>query len=336
MSKNHKGFTVVEGLLVLIILGIVGGVGWYVNSSRQQTLSIYDQTANTGVQPDTTKIIALGDMACDPADPYFRVPDANHCNSKGVTGVVGQLKPDAILALGDLQYENGALDKFQQSYDRDWGKYKSITYPVPGNHEYNTPGAAGYFDYFNEGRAEGRAGETGKGYYSANIANWHIIALNSNCLNIGGCGQGSQQYEWLTNDLADSKSSCTMAFWHHPHFTSGKYAADKANAGLSSDFWNILLKNKADVVLNGHDHLYERFGPQDTAGSSDPMGIRQFTVGSGGKSHYTKSSNNSNSQKIVDNESGVLRLDLYAKAYKWQFVGITGNILDQGSGQCVL
>jgi hypothetical protein len=337
MHKNQKGVGAPGVLLSLLLFAIIGYIGWYVYSSQNNAISTYDQTVGTQTKPpEYKKIVAAGDVACDPNDAYFSKPDSTHCESTATASIIEKLKPDAILALGDLQYENGALDKFRQSYDASWGKYKDITYPIPGNHEYNTPNASGYFSYFNDGKNDGRAGKATEGFYSTDIGLWHVVALNSNCAYIDGCNQGSPQYEWLQKDLDASKKDCTVAFWHHPHFTSGKYAADKANADLSTDFWNLLLLHKADVVLNGHDHLYERFAAQTTDGKSANNGIRQFTVGIGGKSQYHKSSNSINSQKVIDDKFGVLSLELYTKAYQWQFVDTSGKILDKGVGQCVI
>lgn len=342
--KNFKeisaGFAFFETMLFLILAGIVAFAGWQVWQSRRIANSAYDELASTQRQDfSAPRIVAVGDIACDPGSIYINTNDPNYCQSKATAALLENLKPDAVLALGDLQYEEGELDKFTASYDKDWGRYKNKTYPVPGNHEYGVPWASGYFKYFNEDQTSGRAGESGKGYYAVDIGSWHIIALNSNCDKAGGCGEGSPQYDWLKQNLLETSiekpNSCTLAFWHHPLFTSGRYAADKELAQLSAPFWNLLLQYKADVVLNGHDHLYERFAPSNADGSPNPAGLRQFTSGAGGKSLYKQTAKQSGSEKMVDDRFGVLVLDLFGNAYKWQFVATNGEVLDSGSQSCV-
>lgn len=329
MRKNQYGFSIIELLLLIVVVGGIAATGWYVYGSSKPLTPLVTRP----IAPK--EIVAIGDIACDPQDSHFLAPDSAHCQSKATHALLNNLQPDAVLALGDLQYENATQDKFMQSYDKDWGQEKKITYPTAGNHEYATPGASGYFNYFNDGKSLGRAGEVGKGYYSTDIGSWHIIALNSNCEAVGGCGEGSPQLVWLEQDLSSSSNVCTLAFWHHPHFTSGRYARDKPAAGRSSYFWDSLIKFKADVILNGHDHLYERFAPQSASGQPSLTGIRQFTVGTGGKVLYQKIFSQPNSEKLIDSQFGVMSIKLYAKAYSWQFVSIAGEVLDSGRQQCV-
>ncbi len=184
----------------------------------------------------------------------------------------------AVLALGDEQYERGALSDFRAEYDAAWGAVKSLTFPVPGNHDYGTTRAAGYYAYFGS-----RAGDASRGYYSFDIGTWHLIALNSNCGAVGGCDESSPQGRWLSADLAANPNACTLAYWHHPRFSSGPHGNDNTYDG----FWRILFAAGADVVLVGHDHLYERFAPQNPdARGDDARGIREFVVGTGGRSLY--------------------------------------------------
>jgi hypothetical protein len=241
--------------------------------------------------------------------------------------LLARLRLTALLTLGDEQYEQGSYDQFLGSYDKTWGRLKRITHPALGNHEYGTSGALGYYRYF--GRA---AGARALGYYSFELANWHLIAINANCAQIGGCQTGSPEERWLASDLASDRASCTLAFWHQPRFSSGVHHSDSTY----TDFWKDLSAAAADIVLNGHDHDYERFAPQTPAGKSDAVsGIREFVVGTGGKSHYPFTSIEPNSEVRNDSTFGVLTLTLHAGSYDWRFVPEAGaQFRDAGSGIC--
>ncbi|HLB66711.1 MAG TPA: metallophosphoesterase [Candidatus Saccharimonadales bacterium] len=334
MPKRLAGFTVIELALFLILAGVVSFTGWYVyESSKKADESLSNSLiASSDIQTNTKaqKIVAVGDIVCDPGDPYRLVKNLGYCQDEATYQLTVKIDPDAVLALGDLQYNDGTLDKFKSHYNKSWGQLKSITYPVAGNHEYVTNGASGYFSYFGN-----RAGEPDKGYYSFDISTWHFIVLNSNCAQISGCGESSQQLEWLKQDLAAStRQACVAAFWHHPRFTSGKYLTDSASRNLSSAFWVELVNNHVEVVLNGHDHIYERFALQNSAGEADQKGPRQFTVGTGGKELYKRKAVVPNSEVLIDDSFGVLVIDLYLKAYRWQFISTEGKILDSGSQKC--
>jgi Calcineurin-like phosphoesterase len=199
------------------------------------------------------------------------------CHMRATARLVLDLDPAVVLTLGDNQYENGTLAKFRRSYEQSWGRLRSRTRPAPGNHDYRTAGAAGYFDYFGAA-----AGPRSTGFYSFDVGAWHLIALNSECAHIGGCGKGSLQERWLRADLAAHPAGCTLAYWHKPRFSSGWHGSD----ATYTDFWRALYEAGADVVLVGHDHDYERFAPQTPDARPDPArGIRQFVVGTGGKTH---------------------------------------------------
>lgn len=333
MHKHQTGFTAI-GALLLIIVGLIGFTGWYVYQAGKKADKSFSNsenaTNNVPINGEVHKLVAVGDMVCDPRDPHLLVKSLGYCQEEKTYALAAKHNPAIVLALGDLQYEDGTLDKFNSRYDKSWGELKSITYPAPGNHEYGTDAAAGYFSYFGK-----RAGEPGKGYYSFNDGGWHFIALNSNCASIGGCGEGSPQLEWLKQDLAANNTyACTAAFWHHPRFTSGRYSTDSASRNLTSAFWSELVKNKADIVLNGHDHLYERFAPQNSAGEADKNGPRQFTAGTGGKVLYKKTVAAPNSEVLIDDNFGILVLELYSKAYRWQFISIEEKVLDSGRQSC--
>ena len=277
---------------------------------------------------DSVLIAAAGDLVCG-----FDTPPNIPCYHMRTAAVVKQLNPAALLLLGDVQYENGASMDFQSYYEPAFGEFKSITYPSPGNHEYFTPGASGYFDYFNGvGADSGRAGSRRRGYYSFNLGAWHIVALNSNCREIGGCGARSPQATWLKADLAANRAKCTLAFTHSSRFSSGEHGNDD----LLRDLWQILYDAGADVVLSGHDHTYERFKPQDASGrADDKRGIRAFVVGTGGKGLGRFMRERPNSE-VRDNSSiGVLTMTLRAESYSWRFAPVPPLPLkDSGDGTC--
>ncbi len=273
-------------------------------------------------------IAAAGDIACDPADGSFNGGNGstNNCRQKAVSDLLVGTNLSAVLTLGDNQYEDGTLTKFQQSYDLSWGRVKNITHPAAGNHEYNTAGASGYYDYFGAA-----AGDKTKGYYSYDIGAWHFIALNSNCSQVGGCGSGSPQEQWLKADLAAHPNMCTLAYWHHPRFSSGEHGSSTSYDA----FWKDLYTAGAEIVLNGHDHDYERFAPQNPGGAADPNGIQEFVVGTGGKNHYTFTAIQPNSAVRNSDTYGVLKLTLHATSYDWQFVPEAGKTFsDSGTRNC--
>lgn len=314
--------------MLLILLALAGNYWWTkINKAKSPP-------SNTQIEKTYT-IIAAGDIACDPEDKNFNdlSGSIDNCQMKATANLALAAAPTAVLALGDLQYEDGAYHKFSKSYDPTWGRLKAVTRPALGNHEYGKSGAEPYFDYFNEpGNTQGPAGERGKGYYSFDIGNWHLVALNSNCDAASGCGAGSTQYEWLKQDLAKSDSQCTLAFWHHPRFTSGNYQATPAIN--TTPFWELLHQDGADLILNGHDHIYERFARQAPTGSASPDGVRQLTVGTGGRSHYKIKKLTPNSEKTLADDFGVLKLILRNNGYDWEFIGLDGQVLDNGFDHC--
>jgi acid phosphatase type 7 len=274
------------------------------------------------------RIAAAGDIACDPGDSEFDdgQGDGLSCRQLATSDLLVGEGYAAVLALGDIQYEDGAYAKFLASYGPSWGRVKSITRPVPGNHEYQSGRAVGYFRYFGA-----VAGLTAKGYYSFDLGGWHLVALNSNCSAVGGCGAGSPQEEWLRADLAAHRAFCTLAFWHHPRFSSGMHGSDSTYEA----FWQALHEANADVVLVGHDHDYERFAPQDASGALDrARGIREFVVGTGGKSLRLFRNVRANSEARAVSTFGILELKLGAAAYGWRFRPAVGSFTDSGSAAC--
>lgn len=231
-----------------------------------------------------------------------------------------------ILILGDLAYEDGTAAQFANCYDPTWGRHKARTRPSPGNHEYRTAGAAPYYAYFGAS-----AGDPTKGYYSFDIGNWHIISLNSNC-NVVSCAAGSAQEMWLRADLAASTKPCTLAYWHHARFSSGN---DHGNDASVAPFWSALYEYGAEVALVSHEHVYERFDPQSPAAAADPNGLRQFTVGTGGRSLDGFLSPQPNSVVRDASAYGVLKMTLHSNSYDWRFVPVEGESFeDSGSASC--
>jgi Bacterial Ig-like domain/Calcineurin-like phosphoesterase len=256
--------------------------------------------------------------------------------------------PTTVFTTGDNAYEDGTFSEYKNCYGRqtgtdpNWGAFKAITMPIPGNHEYQTAGASGYFDYFSATPSAPVPNTTanpgltpGKGYYSYDLGSWHMISLNSNCSFVagGGCAAGSDQVAWLKADLAAHSNACTLAYWHHPRFSSGSTSGGNSNM---KPFWEALYAAKADVVLNGHVHNYERFAPQTPTGVADPAkGIREFVVGTGGYSLNSFKTTVANSQAKNAIASGVLKLTLHPNGYDWEFVPEAGKTFsDIGSDSC--
>jgi hypothetical protein len=237
--------------------------------------------------------------------------------------------PGTVFAAGDLAYPDGSEENFAKCYDPTWGRHKARTRPAPGNHEYHVGGASAYSHYFGAA-----AGDPDKAYYSYDLGQWHVVVLNSECVEVGGCAAGSPQEKWLRKDLTEHVQLCTLAYFHKPLFSSGlKHGNDLEVKPL----WDALHAAGAEVVLNGHDHDYERFAPQDPDGKSDPdHGIREFVVGTGGKdSHRIMGKPLPNSEARNDDTYGVLKLTLRPKSYDWQFVPEAGkSFTDSGSAAC--
>ncbi|MFN2626259.1 MAG: metallophosphoesterase [Mycobacteriales bacterium] len=276
------------------------------------------------------RIAAAGDIACDVGDAAYNdgAGDPAACRMRATADLLRRLNPSWVLPLGDLQYQSGAIHQFETSYGASWGTMRARTRPVPGNHEYGVPGAEGYFEYFGA-----IAGARGKGWYSYDVGRWHLIALNANCGAIGGCGVGSPEERWLRADLAKhSAARCTLAYWHQPRWSSGLHGDDPAYDA----FWRALYRAGADVVLNGHDHDYERFAPQSPAGVADaPRGIREFVVGTGGESHYPIKAPALTSEFRLPFTYGVLALTLHATSYDWEFAPVDSRpVRDSGTASC--
>lgn len=232
-----------------------------------------------------------------------------------------------VFTTGDNAYSDGAAAEYNDCYDPTWGRFKARTKPTPGQHDYRTTGASGYFGYFGEA-----AGDPTKGYYSYNLGEWHVIALNSQCSQVGGCGATSPMVSWLEQDLAANPKRCTLAYFHHPLFSSGSHG----NQSQVRPIWDALYAADTDVVVNSRDHDYERFAPQDPRGMLDPArGIREFVVGTGGAFLVPLGTIKPNSEVRDAETYGVLKLTLHSSSYEWQFVPVAGQTFtDSGNSSC--
>jgi len=285
--------------------------------------------AGTGLAacaPADPTIVFAGDVACHSAPKTTGTSCRYGSGTTGTAGLVRWLNPEHVGALGDLQYEDGALADYNAYYQPTWGAFKAKTFPVPGNHEYHLTDAAGYFDYWGA-----RAGTRAKGWYAKNVGKWLIIALNSEL----GVNTSSEQYNWLKSLLdlnkgGASPQNCVLAFWHKPRWSSDTQHGSNSSFG---PFWSLLRAHHADVVVNGHAHVYERFRKQNASGVADAGGIRQFTAGTGGKSEYGFGTPLANSQvRLVG--PGVLRLQLQADGYAWGFYDVARSVRDSGTTAC--
>jgi hypothetical protein len=273
--------------------------------------------------PDTSNdtqneavLIGAGDIA-----------DCNNLAGAEATAKLLEANPGTVMALGDLAYPNGTEEDFK-CYDKTWGRVKDRTRPAVGNHEFHSSGATHYFQYFGAA-----AGDPKTGYYSYDLGSWHIVVLNSECAEVGGCGAGSPEEKWLREDLAAHPAGCMLAYFHKPRFSSGLNHGNDPEVGA---FWQALYDYNAELILNGHDHDYERFAPQDPNGNTDPKrGIREFVVGTGGKSHRVFGDRKKNSEVRNNTAYGVLKLTLKATGYDWKFIPEAGKrFTDSGSGSC--
>ena len=295
-------FLVVEGFFVY---------RWYERSQASGAAS-GDATGDAG----GAVMVGAGDIAsCS--------TEADEATAELLDGM-----PGTVFTVGDNVYPSGTAAEFEDCYGPSWGRHKARTRPAPGNHEYFTAGASGYFGYFGAA-----AGDPSRGYYSYDRGGWHVVALNSNCKEVGGCDADSPQGRWLRNDLAASPAECTLAYFHNSLFSSG---SDHGDQPMVRPLWNALYAADAEVVVGAHDHDYERFAPQRPDGArDDSRGIRQFVVGTGGGSRHGFGEVGPNSQARSATAPGVLRLTLEPGSYSWGFVPVAGKTFtDSGATSC--
>ncbi|AUI59350.1 metallophosphoesterase [Amycolatopsis sp. BJA-103] len=268
------------------------------------------QAGDRALAAATSTVAAVGDVC------------GASCNQ--TAPLVKNMNPQALILAGDNAYSSGTLSEYNSNYHPYYGQFRSITYPTPGNHEYNTSGAAGYFDYFGK-----QAGERGKGYYSFDVGDWHFVALNSNITRTAG----SAQVTWLKNDLAASTKPCTAAFFHHPRFSRGTHGDDTS----VTPFFQTLYDAKADLVVVGHDHNYQRFAQSRPDGKRDDVnGVRQLLIGTGGRGYYSFDQSSAAEQEVGNtNTFGVSKLTLTATGYRSDFVPVSGRTFtDSTTGKC--
>ena len=289
------------GLVSLLALAVAAGCSW-----------------------DTTSPTRIGDVIVEgPSATLVGAGDIANCGSPGAEATARLLDhlPGIVFTAGDNAYPSGTARDYRDCYEPTWGRHKARTRPAPGNHEYESPGARPYFDYFGDS-----AGPSGVGYYTYRLGDWQVYALNSNV----SMDPASPQTRWLLGELASSPARCSLAYWHHPLFSSGPHGNNEATRPL----WRALYEAGVEIVLGGHDHLYERFAPQDPDGRPDPMrGIRQFIVGTGGAEVVAPARVKPNSD-VRWSANGVLQLTLRSDDYAWSFLVETGAVADTGGGAC--
>ena len=277
-----------------------------------QSILFFSYPAGVSSQPVPAILVGAGDIA--------RCGDKEaEATAKLLDGIAG-----TVFTAGDNAYPKGREVDFSRCYEPTWGRHRERTRPAPGNHDYETHQAAPYYKYFGD-----HAGPAGRGYYSYNLGNWHIISLNSNT---NAYSWGTAQEGWLRQDLMENPSPCALAYWHHPSFSSGN---EHGNSPFMFTLLKILYRSGVSVLISGHDHIYERFAPQDPEGRADPKGIRQFVAGTGGTPLYKIGTIKPNSEVRNVVAHGVLKLTLRTSTYDWEFVPIAGQTFsDRGTASC--
>lgn len=276
------------------------------------------QGAAAGVQEGTTEVtgplvVAAGDISCTPGQATTETT----CRDADTAELVQSYDPKLVLGLGDLQYEYGTLAAFRQAYAETWGAFKSITRPVPGNHEYYTAGAAGYYDYFDRTRP---------GYYAFDVGRWRVYALNSNCAHVS-C---DREARWLDRKMTERPRRCTAITMHHPRYSSGTHGSTTTVRRL----WRVALEHGTDLALAGHDHHYERFRRMNAAGGFSRTGIMSFVSGAGGRSHYSIKDVRRGSVVRDDDSFGALALTLGQGRFAWEYQTVDGTVVDSGTARC--
>ena len=322
--------------LILILSAILIVVSLKTTVKQNEELPTFDV-----IRKHAYRVVAVGDIACSPSDINYNEGQGvgNACQQKDVGKAVENENADAVLLLGDIQYDTGEFTDFETSFVPYWRGVKAPIYSVAGNHDYgngqrNPANIDGYKKAFDTFFPDATYSKEGKSYYDYGLGQWDIYALDSNCEYVGGCGVGSEQYDWLTSKVNASTAKCSIAMWHHPVYTSGIHK-EAESVSRGSDFWKFLEPAGTDIVLNGHDHNYERLGRLSAIGEPSTDGMREFVSGTGGMNlRQTSAPFAPASEKIIDNSFGYLYLELYPGRYTWQFKDLSGEVLDRGADVC--
>ena len=315
------------------VTSLVMGNGTYSFVLAGDSSNAVSFSSRQGIQPPQLVVTFGGDVTPTAAQTPTTAPtapdgsvtaivagDISSCENDNdeLTAQLLDTNPGTVLSVGDNAYDSGTLSQFTNCFDPTWGRHKDRIKPVPGNHEYLTSSASGYFQYFNNIPS----------YYAYDLGSWRIYALNSEI----DVSASSEQVKWLQADLAANPNQCVLAYWHKPRWSSGK---NHGGAEAYQTLWQIFYEAGAELVLNGHEHNYERFAPMNAAGQADLLGLREFVVGTGGRNHYEFGTIVANSE-VRDNTSfGVLKLTLRPTGYDWQFIPAAGSTFtDSGSTDC--
>jgi len=331
MSTGRFRIVVSAGVAILAVV-LVGAVAIRVSSPPLQD----DRSATAGASASSSALAAASPAPAVAASTpgsegavLVGAGDIARCDlgDDSATAALIAAIPGTVFVAGDVAYQRGTAEEFRDCYGPTWGAFQDRTLPAPGNHEYKTPGAAGYYGQFGAA-----AGTPGEGWYATDVGTWRVIVLNAECADVGGCGEGSPELAWLRSELAAHPARCTVAIWHEPRWSSGAHGDDAA----VGPFWTALYLAGAELVLNGHDHDYERFAPQDPSGRRDlTQGIREFVVGTGGAQLRPLRERRPNQQAADAQTHGVLKLTLRPDGYDWVFLPVAGETFtDSGSGAC--
>ena len=325
--------------LELIVFAIFGGCALVQQQvalqaqSKSPSAAVTAKPVTTPSKPSTLpakvspKTVTGKTATVTTTDPVFvgagDIADCTQPQDEQTAQLIDKI-PGTVFTTGDDAYPRGTAEEFQKCYDPTWGRFKARTFPTPGNHEYYSPNGDPYYAYFGA-----KAGAKEKGYYSYDLGEWHIVALNSNI----NAKMDSEQDKWLKADLAAHPKACTLAYWHHPVFSSGVHGND----ATMQDIWKTLYAAGVDVVVNGHEHNYERFAPQTPDGKADPQrGIREFVVGTGGAPLREIYKPIANSEVQNGTTFGVIKFVLKPTSYSWEFIPIQGQTFtDKGTQTCV-
>lgn len=331
MHKNKSGFSLIALGLLITTLGVIGfaGYGVYKNQNKKNSQG---QTE----QKKTFVVLATSDVACPVYDKDYNSGKGQNgrCQHNAVVDAMSKEDADLVILSGDIDQDNGALDNYKTSFIP---AYKKLNFPVmtaPGNHDYVLGNVDGYKQAIKEGLTDAKnTGPNGETYHSLMLGTWKLMALDANCEYIGGCDESSPEGKWLKSET-EQLPKCSLAFWHQPRFTTGLHNYD-ASTIRSKYFWDRLYDSGNDLVVNGHDHQYQRFGSIDKEGNLQPSGMREIISGTGGFSlrPYDVKPHPS-LEKGINNEYGYTRLTLSEGSYEWEFKDVAGNVLDSGEQGC--